>query len=136
MRRLGLLIGLLLTTTLSYAGDFHAADEKHKVTYVITDATGNPVSGQSVGLAIESMDGAYYDFADGSWKNSGWTTRTALMSYNTTDGFYWRVVSIDTGGILSADLCAIVSNDDATYGDTQTECFTLSSIGKLIRIHR
>ena len=133
-------ISLLLFSSLigsAFASDYHQSGQNHSVTYTVTDSSGNPVSGQSVGLALYRVsDSTYYDFGDATFKGSSWTTRTVLMSYNSTDGYYYRIISVDNGGIISGEYIAIVSNDDATYGDTQAESFEYERLDKMIRIQR
>lgn len=120
-----------------FASDYHQNDQNHAVTYTITDNTGQPVSGQSVGLSIYRVsDSKFFDWTDGTFKASGWTKRTVLMPYNSTGEFYSRIISIDNGGIVSGEYLAIVSNDDTTYGDTQTEAFEIDNLSRLIKINR
>lgn len=120
------------------ASDYHQDGQGHAVTYTVVDTSGNPVSGQTVRLTLKRIsDEAYLDFDDNTFKFSAWTSQQATMSYDSRGGFYFRVISVDTGNpIISGDYAAIVSNEDATYADHQVEVFALDSLGKLIRIHR
>lgn len=138
MRKL-LIIALLLLSSKCYASDYHQSGQGHAVVYTIISSSDSSktITNQTVGLALYRVsDGSYLDFNDNSFKASGWTTRVVRMSTNTTDGFYFRVISVDNGGIVSGEYVAIVSNDDATYGDTQAEAFELDSIAKLIKVNR
>lgn len=128
---------LYLFIAPALASDYHQNGQGHRVVYTIVDSNGKPVAGQTVNLALErSKDGYFYDFNDSTFKNSGWTSRVVAMSYDTVGEHYYRVISIDNGGIVSGDYAAIVSNDNATYSDHQTECVEFDSIAKLIKINR
>lgn len=128
--------GLLLCAQ-SFAGDYHNNGQSARVVYFIEDNRGKYVAGQTPGIAVQRVsDDAYLDFNSNTFKFSGWTTRIATMSYNSTDGYYFRTISIDNGGIISGDYVAIVSNDDSTYGDRQIDAITWDSTNNLIKIHR
>lgn len=129
---------LLLISTSAFAGDSHQQGQAHEVTYVILDSSGEKVSGQTPGLAfMRASDGLYLDFSDGTFKSSAWTTRIVTMDYNSTDGFYKKTVSVDTTSnpLISGDYVVIVSNDDTTYRDTQTESVSFDNQTKLILIN-
>ena len=130
-------IGLVLLANFVHASDFHANDEGHRLVYVVTDSSGNPVTGQTVRLAVQkSSDGSFLDFNDNSFKTSGWTTRLATLTYEPVGEYYYRVLSIDQAVRVSNDFACIISNDDATYGDQQVEVVSFSDIKSLIKIHR
>lgn len=136
MKRILLILGLLLCST-AYAGDYHNNGQSARVVYFIEDNNGKYVSGQNPGIAVQRIsDDAYLDFSSNTFKFSGWTTRIATMSYNGTDGYYTRTISIDNGGIISGDYVVIVSNDDTVYGDRQADTITWDSTNNLIKIHR
>ena len=122
---------------VAYASDFHNDDEQHRITYVITDNSGNPVSGQTVRIAIQRVsDDAFIDFNDGIFKTSGWTTRLGTMNYHTQGEYYQRTVSIDQATRISNDYCVIISNDDSVYADQQVEVFSVSDLKNEVKIHR
>lgn len=128
---------LLLLCTNAYASDTHERGDSHKVTYVVTDSDGNPVSGQTVRIQLQRVsDDAIYDFSSSSFKFSGWTTRYETMTYSPTGEYYYRVITPDSAINVTTEYCAIVSNDNATYGDQQTECFVFGRTNDLVRIHR
>lgn len=136
MRKL-LLLMILLISSPCLASDTHSSDENHRVTYTITDGSGNPVTGQTVRLAVErSSDGFFLDFNDNTFKNSGWTTRLVVMQYDPMGEHYYRVLSIDQAVRVSNDFACIISNDDATYGDQQVEVIEFSNIKNLIKMSR
>ena len=132
-----LLLLMILLATPAYASDFHANDESHRVVYVVKDSSGNPVTGQTVRLAVQkSSDGFFLDFNDNTFKASGWTTRLVTMNYDTNGEYYYRVISIDQAARMSNDFACIISNDDATYGDQQVEVVEFSNIKTLIKTNR
>lgn len=132
-----LLLALLLISTVAVASDYHQSDSTHRIAYVVTDFSGNPVTGQTVRVGIQrASDGYFYDFNDSTFKASGWTTRLSTLTYETTGEYYYKNITIDNGGIVSGDYVCIVSNDDATYGDQQAEVINFDNVAKLIKIHR
>ena len=137
---LAILIALMVIGSQVWAGDTHQdGDGGHRVVYVITDASGNPVSGQTVRLSIHrASDDATFDFADSLFQFSGWTTRYATMAYNPLQEVYQYTFSVDTAhpGLVSGDYVAVVSNEGAGYEDLQAEVFSIGTTDNLIRIQR
>ena len=135
-----LIIGATLACLmeLAHAGDHHQDTQGHAVTYSITDSSGNPVSGQTPKVAVkETRTGLYLDHSDGTFKNpSSATTLYQTMTFDQTGGFYWRVVTVDTAALVSGDYVCIVSNDDATYGDTASESISFDRLEQVVKIHR
>ena len=138
MRQIYLIILLMIGLVgVAVAGDYHQRTQGHRVAYVITDSSGNPVTGQTVRLQVQRVsDDAVLDFSDNSFKFSGWTTRYATMTYNAQGEYYGRVVSIDSTRFVSGDYVAVVSNDDSTYADQQLEVFTVDSLGDIVKVSR
>lgn len=120
-----------------FAAGYNQNDQTSKVLYAITDSSGNPVTGQTVRLAVQRVsDGYFRDFSDGTFKASGWTTRLATMSYDTTGEYYGYDLQVSAGNLVSGDYVCIVSNDDTVYGDQQAEVIKFDNLAKLIRIQR
>lgn len=136
---IAILIGLLMACSVTFASDTHQSGQGHSVIYTITASNdaASPVTNQRIGLAVYRVqDGAYLDHFDNTFKTSSWNTRITNLTYEPVGEFYYRVISIDNGGILSGEYIAIISNDDSFYGDIQAEAFEMDSVSKLIRIHR
>ena len=132
-----LLLILLLISSYAYAGDTHQRGESHRVVYVVTDSSGNPVTGETVRLKVQRVsDDAVLDFNDNQFKYTGWTTPLVTMNYNAVGEYYSRTISIDTALLVSGDYVCIVSNDSATYGDQQAEVIGYDSLKDIIRINR
>lgn len=137
MKKTFLTIFGLLIAGSCIAGDYHQRTQSHPVVYIITDASGNPVTGQTPKLqVIRSQDGLVLDHNDNTFKSSGWTTRYATMTYNIPGEYYQRTVSIDSTTLISGDYVCVVSNDDAIYGDQQSEVVTFDTLNDLIKINR
>lgn len=137
IRTLSLLFSLFIAS-YAWASDTHQDGEGHKVVYTLIDASGVPVSGQTINLTVQrASDGAYLDFNDNSFKFSSWVTLNQAMSYDSTGRFYWRVLSIDVANpLFSSDYVCVVSNDNATYSDHQSEVIEWSNLNNLIKIQR
>lgn len=137
MRLLFLLFSLLFIPYVLFAGDYHQRTASHRVIYIITDSSGNPVSGQTVRLQVQRVsDDAVLDHSDNVFKFSGWTTRYATMNYNNAGEYYSRTITIDASRLVSGDYVCIISNDDATYADQQVEAITFDSMNDLVKIQR
>lgn len=137
MRKLAVLF-LLLVSTFAYAGDYHQDDQGTTVIYTITDGAGDPVSGQTPRIGVKRIyDGKWLDWNDSTYKTAASaTTLFQSMTFDTTGGFYYRTFSVDNAVLVSSDYITIISNDDATYGDTQSENYTYDSLKDIIKINR
>lgn len=138
-RIIALILWILCLTVPVFAGDTHQDHEPHTITYTVTDFSGNPVSGLTPRMAIKNVrTGQYYDFSDSSFKSpTSATTLFADMAFDSTGGFYQRIFTMDNATVLiSGDIITIVSLDDATYGDTQSESIEWSNVNNLIRMNR
>lgn len=98
--------------------------------YHVIDSDGNHVTGQTVALKImRASDGYWFDFSDSTFKNSGWSSKSANLSEDSTEGRYyytWNPPASETGAeqyLFCAD------NADATYGDHQCETVDYQNIG-------
>lgn len=131
-----ILLGLF-STYLVWASDTHQDGQTHKITYTVTTISGDPVSSLTVRTAVNrASDNSFYDWSDGTFKSSGWTTRLKTMTYNTIGEFYETTISIDQATLASNDYTVTVSNDDATYGDYQAETFGVNPTENIIKVHR
>lgn len=132
----GLLFAIALFVKNAWASDYHQNDQTHRAVYVVSNGS-IPVTGQTIRLAVQKVsDSKFLDFADGTFKSSGWTTRMATMSYDTAGQYYGYDIQINAGNIISGDYICIFSNDDAVYGDLQAEVVSFDTLGKLIKINR
>lgn len=128
---------LLLISTNAWASDYHQRGQKHRVVYTVTDASGNPVTGETVRLQIQRVsDDAVYDFSSSSFKFSGWTTRYQTMLYNTAGEYYNYTFSQDAARFNSGEYVCTISNDSASYGDQQSASVFFDSTQDVIRINR
>ena len=136
MKRL-ILILLLLISTNAFASDYHMRNQNHRITVTVTDAQGNPVTGETVRLQIQRVsDDAVYDFNSNSFKFSGWTTRYQTLSYNPGGEYYTYTYSQDAARFSAGEYVMIVSNDSASYGFRQSESVFFDKTQDDIRINR
>lgn len=134
-----MLMSATLIATVCFASDTHQTGQSHRIVYVVTDSSGNPVTGQTVNVAVQrSSDQSFLDWSDLTFKSSGWTTRVTTLPYDARGEYYTRVLTIDTTTtpLISGDYVIIVSNDSATYGDQQAEVVLFDNLNQLIKIHR
>ena len=132
-----LLITILLGIYPVYAGDYHQNDQAHRVVYVITDITGKPVAGETVNFSLErSKDNSFFDWSDNTFKTSGWGQRLYVMSYDTVGEYYYKIITIDSGALISCDYVCYISNDSATYGDRQAEVISYDRLERIVKINR
>lgn len=136
-RYLILLILFFFLTSVAYAGDTHQRKQSHRVAYVVADASGNPVTDQTIRLqVIRASDDSVFDFSDNTFKQSGWTTRYVTMNYDNKGEYYAMTLTIDSAALVSGDYVFIISNDSALYADQQVEVVTFGETHDLIRMHR
>lgn len=100
-----------------YVGD------AHDVIYTVTDDAGDHVTGESPTLLVRrDSDGFVYDWADATFKNSGWTTKTTALTENATDGYYFKKWTPPGSETASNSYTFVVDNANTnTYGDHQAE---------------
>jgi len=137
MKKALLLIALLSFTTFAYASDYHQRNQKHRITYVVTDNNGNPVTGETIRLQIQRVsDDAVYDFSDSTFKYSSWTTRYQTLTYNVNGEYYTYTFSQDAARFNSGEYVMVVSNDSTTYGDQQAVTVNFDTLSDQIRVNR
>lgn len=117
MKRLILSLLICLWTLPANAAD-RSVSQAYQFTYTITDASGAHVSGQSPTLKIEKVsNGFWYDFSSNTFKVSGWTNKTRILTENSTDGFYYYLYTPPAAETAQEQYLFIVDNSDATYPD-------------------
>ena len=132
-----LLIFILFLAATCYASDNHERGDSHRVVYTILDTDGNPVTGQTVNIKVQRVsDDSVYDFSDGLFKHSGWTTPLSTMTYNAGGEYYSRTFTPDAAINTVTEYVVIVSNDDATYSDQQTQTVRFGRTDDIVKIHR
>ena len=137
MKKLSLFLISCLVCMTAFASDYHQRGQRHRVVYVVSDSSGNPVSGQTLRLKVQRVsDDAVFDFSDQSFKFSGWTSKTQTMAYNSEGEYYSYTFTQDAARFNSGDYVCIVSNDDATYGDQQAEVVAFDTLADQIRVNR
>lgn len=137
MRTLLIALSLLVICGNVHASDYHNRGQKHRIVYVITDASGNPVTGETVRLQIQRVsDDAVYDFSDSTFKYSAWTTRYQTMLYNSAGEYYNYTFSQDAARFNSGEYVCVVSNDSSSYSDQQAASIFFDSTQDVIRVNR
>lgn len=117
MRRVFLIISLIMFTL---AGEVFSRDigNPYKFVYTIVDVDGAHVSGQTPTVKIQkSSNGYWYDFSDGTFKNSGWTSKTVTLTEDATNGIYYYTFTPPASETSAEVYIFVVDNVDATYAD-------------------
>lgn len=129
---------LILFSSVSFAGDYHQDDSQHVVAYNVTDSNGDFVSGQTVRLTVyKPRDNTFFDFSDSTFKAlASVSTLHRTLNENATASIYFTTMTIDSASLISNDIVMTVSNDNATYGDTQSEVVYFDRLEQQVKIHR
>lgn len=104
--------------------------DNYKLTYTITDTSGDHVGSQSPTVQIQrASDGYWMDFSDATFKSSGWTAKTAALTEDSTNGFYHYTFNPPASETGAEEYVLVVDNADATYGDRQALTVAYQNIG-------
>ncbi len=120
-----IVLGLMLAAVAAF-GDLSFAATKqvqdnYQFTYSITDEHGDHVSGQTVTLKIKKVsNGYFFDFADSSFKNSGWTQQSANLTEDSTHGYYYYTFNPPASETTEDSYQFVIDNASLTYGDHQS----------------
>lgn len=119
-----ILLLAILAMLLSIPAFAHTRNvqDNHKIVYHINDASGNPVTGQTVALSIQRVSDSYFfDFNDSTFKASGWTSKTTNLTEDSTNGFYYYLFNPPSSETVSNEYVFVVDNASVTYGDHRSE---------------
>jgi hypothetical protein len=122
IRHLGSALCFLVGTLLLIASmaSAYVVGDSCKFVYNLTSSTGAHVTGQTVALSIQKgSTGAWYDFSDGTFKSSGWTSKTSNLTEDTTNGFYYKVFTPPATETIGEQYLFCVVNENVTYADHQ-----------------
>lgn len=99
--------------------------DNYKLTYTIVDDSGDSVSGETVSLKIQKAStGSWYDFADSTFKASGWTSKTTTLSEDATNGLYAYTFTPPSSETDAEQYLFCIDNASLVYGDHQCETVT------------
>ncbi len=102
-------------------GHVRNIQDNFQLIYSIADDDGNHVSGETVSLKIKKIsNGHYYDFNDNAFKASGWTDKSANLSEDSTEGFYYYTFNPPASETAAEQYQFIVDNASLVYGDHQS----------------
>jgi hypothetical protein len=88
------------------------------------------LTGETVALRIQKVStGAWYDFDDGTFKTSGWTTPTTNLSYDATGEYYYYLFNPPATETAAEQYIFVVDNASADYGDHQSEIVSYQDVG-------
>ena len=119
------LFAILLFAGSAFA-DVRNVQDNYKFVYSVIDTAGDPVGSQTVNLSIQRASDAYYlDFADTTFKASGWSNKTTALTEDSTNGLYSYTFNPPASETGPEEYIFTVDNASATYGDHQsmTVCY-------------
>lgn len=94
--------------------------QSFRIPFNIVDASGASVTGQSPTVKIQKVsNGYFYDFSDSTFKTSGWTNKTTIMTEDSTNGVYYYTFTPPATETSQEQYLFIIDNVDATYTDHQ-----------------
>lgn len=132
-RALSVIISIAMLLFGAFTSSGFAArniQDNHQFLYQVIDASGNHVTGQTVTLKIKRVsDGYWYDFSDGAFKTSGWTSKSTSLSEDSTEGFYYYLFNPPSSETAAEQYQFLVDNASAIYGDHQSELVSYQNIG-------
>ena len=121
---------LLVFSNLCFASGVRNIQENYQVVYNILDNDGTFVSGETVALKIKKVStGHWYDFNDSTFKASGWTSKSANLSEDATEDYYYYTYDPPGTETAAEQYLFMVSNANATYKDHQGELVSYQDIG-------
>lgn len=104
--------------------------DNYKMTYMIIDASGNHVEGQSPLVQIQrASDGYWFDFNDSTFKSSEWNLKTTTLTEDSTNGFYYYIFNPPASETSAEEYIFLVDNADIIYRDRQSMSVVYQNIG-------
>lgn len=135
MKIILLLIIGFLTFSLPVRADLQNLLDPYKLVYDVIDSNGAHVSGQTITLSIEKSSNQYfYDFADSTFKASGWTNKTTTLTEDSTNGLYYYSFQPPASETSANQYIFIVNNSDATYADHQQQIVSYDDIATNVNV--
>jgi hypothetical protein len=109
--------------------------DPYKYVYTVLDASGDHVSGLTPTLKIQkASDAAWFDFSDGEFKASGWTSKTQILTEDTDAGFYYYVFTPPSSEVGAEQYIFLVDNNSPSYADHQpwTVVYEANALNKYV----
>ena len=118
MRKILFTLILILTVSFQALAHVRNVQDNFQVVYNVLDLSGHHVSGQTITLQIKKIsNGFWFDFADSTFKSSGWTNKTTNLTENATDGFYFYTFDPPASETTAEQYQFLVDNQSVTYAD-------------------
>lgn len=116
--------------TVSARAAVRNVQDNAQVVYHVTDDGGDPVAGKTVEVKIKRVsDGQWYDFDDDSFKAAGWGNKSADLSEDATEGFYYYTFNPPASETSADQYQFLFDIDDPVYGDHQSIIVPYQDIG-------
>ena len=114
------LFSLVLILVFSAQAFAHVRNvqDNFQLVYNVLDLSGHHVTGETVTLQIKKVsNGFWFDFADSTFKSSGWTNKTINLTENATDGFYFYTFDPPASESGPEQYQFQIDNQSVTYAD-------------------
>lgn len=106
--------------------------DNHRFVFTYEDASGDPITGETITLRImRASDGYYFDFNDSTFKNSGWTNKTTNLSEDSTSGqeHYYYAFDPPASETGADQYIFIIDDADADNGLHLSETVSYQDLG-------
>lgn len=116
-----ILIALMVVALLAGNAFARMVGEPYRFTYNIVDSSGAHVSGQAPVVKVQKIStGEWLDFLDGTFKADGWGAKSAALSEDAVNGYYFYQFTSPASETDSDQYVFVVDNTDPEYADHQS----------------
>jgi hypothetical protein len=130
MKSILLAIVALFQVSFLFATTTRNVQDNYKFIYTILDSTGDYVPSQSPTLKLRRLsDDYWYDFADNTFKASGWTNKFTTLTEDAVEEYYYYLYNPPASEDSAEQYLFVVDNTAADYLDHQTESVCYQDIG-------
>lgn len=104
--------------------------DNYLLNYYVLTSTGGHVAGQAPTVKVlKASSGHWLDFADSTFKASGWSSKSAALTEDAAEGRYYYLFNPPASETAADQYVFLVDNVDGTYGDHQSVTVAYQSIG-------
>lgn len=116
-----ILIALIAVALLAGNAFARVVGEPYRFTYNIVDSSGAHVTGQAPVVMVQKVStGEWLDFLDNTFKADGWEAKSAALSEDAVNGYYFYQFTPPVSETASDQYVFVVDNTDPEYADHQS----------------